>query len=140
MKTVDVKPIVIDIPHLTPPSVNHYKIPVTLRTRNGPVQSYAKTPEAEAFQAAVAIFAGGRSVAPATDKEKKNIIYRVDVVIVLGKRTRLDIDNGLKVLLDGLELAGVIHSDARVGQLTVEMVWDQRDNPRTHITVSRAEE
>src|SRR5665213_874620 len=31
---------VIEIPGLTPPSVNRYKVPVTLRTRNGPVKSY----------------------------------------------------------------------------------------------------
>lgn len=135
MSSVDVKSVEFEIPGLTPPSVNHYKMPVTMRTRQGPVKGYAITPEAKAFQDAVAIFARGRTVMPASAGDRKKVAYRVDVVIALGDGVRLDVDNGNKVLLDGLQKAGVIHSDARVKQLTVEMIWDERENPRTHVTV-----
>jgi Holliday junction resolvase RusA-like endonuclease len=130
-----VKSVTFDIPHLTPPSVNHYKMPVKIRTRDGIRNSWAKTPEAEAYQTAVAIFARGQTVAPLTKKERKNVVYCVAVIIVLGKDTRLDSDNGLKVLFDGLELAGVIHSDARIGYHQVQMIWNDRNNPRTMVKV-----
>jgi len=139
MHQVSVKPIRIEIPGLTPPSVNHYKVPVMVRTRQGRVKSFAITPEARAFQDAVAVFAGGRSLTPETKKERDKVVYCVEAMIVLGAKDRLDIDNGMKVLLDGLQKAGVIHSDARVGEMHVKMVWDQRDNPRTEIEVSIVE-
>src|SRR5665213_803003 len=139
MHQVSVKPIRIESPGLTPPSVNHYKVPVMVRTRQGRVKSFAITPEARAFQDAVAVFAGGRSLTPETKKERDKVVYCVEAMIVLGAKDRLDIDNGMKVLLDGLQKAGVIHSDARVGEMHVKMVWDQRDNPRTEIEVSIVE-
>lgn len=140
MHQVSVKSVAIEIPGLTPPSVNHYKVPVMVRTRQGRVKSFAITPEARAFQDAVAVFAGGRSLTPVTKKERDKVVYSVEAMIVLGAKDRLDIDNGMKVLLDGLQKAGVIHSDARVGEMHVKMVWDQRDNPRTEIEVSIVEE
>lgn len=128
-----------EIPGLTPPSVNHYKVPVMIKTHNGRVKGYAITPEAKAFQDAVAIFARGVTLMPKTKAERNKVVYRVDAVIVLGAGTRLDIDNGMKVLMDGLQKAGVIHSDARVGEMFVKMVWDQRHEPCTRIKVSVVE-
>ena len=68
------------------------------------------------FQDAVAIFARGRTLTPMTLKERQKVVYRVDALIMLGAKDRLHVDNGMKVQLDGLQKAGVIQSDARVGE------------------------
>jgi Holliday junction resolvase RusA-like endonuclease len=93
---------------LLPPSVNHYKVP------NHFGRGFHVTPEGLAYKAAVAIFARGQSIAPATDAERKKVRYRLRVVVVLGVKRRGDGDNFWKCIADGLQEAGVIHSDARV--------------------------
>lgn len=126
---------------LTPPSVNHMKVPCVYRGRDGRTRKGMKlTPEAKAFKLAVAIFARGRTVAPATSKERSNVRYSVIIDVYLGPNQRLDSDNGNKLCLDGLQEAGVIHSDAFVGYQLTRPHKDQRDNPRTEFIVSRMEE
>lgn len=125
---------------LTPPSVNHYKRPCKYIGKDGNLHSGFKlTKEAKAFKAAVAIFARGRTVDPMTERERRNVRYRVEVHVYLGLRQRLDADNCGKLLCDGLQDAGVIHSDAFVGNFSVTPHKDQRDNPRTEFIVSRME-
>ena len=134
MTGLGVKMIVLEIP-FTPPSVNHYKKPVTLRTRTGPVKSFALTDEAKAFHDAVAIYARGQSLTPLTQAERLNIRYALTATVFLGKRERGDGDNFWKCIADALQKAGVIHSDARVRSWHLEVEDDQRDNPRTLICV-----
>ena len=105
---------------LEPPSVNHY----AKHTRTG---RHYLTREAKAFEEAVAIFARGRFCFA---KE-----YRVSFIVFQGKGSRGDIDNYPKCVLDGLEKAGVIHSDAAVTMLTIAKSRDW-NNPRTEITCS----
>lgn len=132
---VYVKSMILEIP-FTPPSVNHYKKPITLRTSNGPRLSFALTPEAKAFHDAVAIFARGRSLVPLTTAERNRIRYALTVTVFLGKKERGDGDNNWKCIADGLVRAGVIHSDARVRVWHMEVEDDDRENPRTLICVS----
>lgn len=132
--------VTFTVPNLTPPSVNHYKQPCVYRGRDGRTHRGMKlTPEAKAFKLAVAIFARGRTVAPLTNKERCNVRYRVLVDVYLGPNQRLDADNCGKLLCDGLQDAGVIHSDAFVGDFRVRPHKDDRENPRTEFTVSRME-
>lgn len=105
---------------LVPPSVNHYK------NKNRHTRQWYIRPEWAAFKSAVCLFARGRRIVA-----KK---YAVELVIFLGKRKRGDGDNFAKVCLDGLQDAGVIHSDAAVKSLTVRVERDWA-NPRTEISV-----
>lgn len=127
------------VPHLTPPSVNHYKQP-SVYWKNGIKQKGMRlTPEAKAFKDAVCMFARGRTVAPAKLSERRKVQYHVEIDVYLGKNARLDADNGNKLCLDGLQLAGVIHSDAFVHPLIVRPHKDDRQNPRTEFLVKRTE-
>lgn len=135
MDKASVKPIIFTVP-FTPPSVNHYKKPVILRTRNGPVKSYARTPEADRYREAVAIFARGQSLSPQTATERKNIRYGLTCTVFLGEGERGDGDNFFKCIADGLTAAGVIHSDARIRSWHIDVEDDDRQNPRTLICVS----
>lgn len=135
MYEAPVKSIIFEVP-FTPPSVNHYKKPVTLRTRNGPVRSYARTPEADAFLQAVAIFARGRSISPQTPNERLKVRYRLVCTVFMGAGERGDGDNFFKCIADGLTGAGVIHSDARIRSWRVDVEDGDRKNPRTLIYVS----
>lgn len=105
---------------LTPPSVNMY----VRHTRSG---RHYVTSEAKKFKEAVAVFAGGRKC-----EGRK---YQVDVVIYLGRKERLDHDNGWKVIGDGLQEAGVIKSDAWIRASSMRMDRDPL-NPRTEIRVT----
>jgi Holliday junction resolvase RusA-like endonuclease len=104
---------------LVPPSVNHYKMP-----RKG--GGYYLTPEATAFQDAVALLSGGQSLVARR--------YAVNLAIYLGRGQRGDIDNFLKCVLDGLK-DYVIGSDAAVKRLLVDLDRDAH-NPRTEIEVA----
>lgn len=94
------------------------------------------TKQAHAYRDAVAIFARGETVAPATDRARLKVRYHVTAKVVLGKRQRLDADNAGKVLLDALQNCGVIHSDAYVAVSTIEIVKNDRENPRTEVEVT----
>ena len=129
------------VPYLTPPSVNHHTRPCKYVGRDGLLHTGRKlTPEAKAFKLAVAIFARGRTVAPVTNSERSKVRYSVIADVYLGKAQRLDADNCGKLLLDGLQDAGVIHSDAFVEDFRVRPHKDDRENPRTEFIVSRIEE
>lgn len=127
------------VPHLTPPSVNHYKVPCVYRDRRtGQTRKGMKeTKESKAYKAAVAIFARGETVAPDTAKERAHVRYEVIARVYLGKGQRLDADNAGKVLIDALEGCGVIHSDAFVHRAQIEVFKDDRANPRTEVEVTR---
>jgi Holliday junction resolvase RusA-like endonuclease len=132
--------VTFTVPHLTPPSVNHYKKPTTYIGRDGFMHhGYKLTQEAKAFKDAVAIFARGRTVAPLTNRERSKVKYRVEVHVYLGPRQRLDADNCGKLLCDALENAGVIHSDAFIEDFRVLPHKHDRVNPKTVFTVSRME-
>jgi Holliday junction resolvase RusA-like endonuclease len=105
---------------LTPPSVNHYKVPVWNMRR------FYVTPEATAYMDAIKLFSRGQKV------EAKE--YAFDVTVYFGKGQKGDGDNLWKVIADGLKKAGVIRSDAAVKDwfLRVRRDWD---NPRTEIKV-----
>ena len=125
------------VPHLTPPSVNHYKKPVRIRISGGETrQSYAVTAEGKAFKQAVCLFARGASVVPIDPKERKAVRYGLYVVVVHGKGETGDGDNYWKCIADGLEEAGVIHSDNRVKVWYLRVEDEDRENPRTEIRVS----
>lgn len=126
------------VPYLTPPSVNHYKKPVKYRSKKTCEMrsGFKKTKAAKAYQDAVAIFARGETVAPATDAERRKVKYKIYAKVVLGARQRLDADNAGKVLIDALQNCGVIHSDAFVGRVTIDVVKDDRANPRTEVEVT----
>jgi Holliday junction resolvase RusA-like endonuclease len=106
---------------LTPPSVNHYKVPVWNMRR------FYVTAEATAFMNAVAVCAQGRKV------EAKE--YAVTMRIFLGKGQKGDLANFEKVVGDGLVKAKVIHTDDAIMEYHQYKSRD-RQNPRTEITVS----
>jgi hypothetical protein len=129
------------VPHLTPPSVNHYKHPVIYTGRDGYLhRGYKRGKEANAFYDAVAIFAKGRTVAPLTDSERRKVHYQIGADVWLGPHQRLDADNSGKVICDALQNARVIHSDAFVKNFQVTIHKDDRANPRTEIAVERLED
>jgi Holliday junction resolvase RusA-like endonuclease len=104
---------------LVPPSVNHYKIP----SKHG---GYILTPEATAYENAVALLSGGQTLVAKR--------YSVALAIFLGKGQKGDIDNFPKCVLDGLKNY-VIGSDAAVKRLLVDLDRDPL-NPRTEIEVA----
>lgn len=115
-RNTDVVQIIVP---LTPPSVNHY----VKHTRNG---GHYVTQEAKAFKSAVALFAKGQQI--------RLEAYYIEIWLNLGKKTRLDLDNAPKLILDALVDAGVIHSDAAVTDLALH----KRRNwakPSTQITI-----
>ena len=109
---------------LVPPTVNHY----VKHTRNG---RHYVTKEAKAFKEAVALFARRQRIMEAD-------AYEVEAHVYLGHGQRGDVDNFGKCLLDSLQAAGVITSDARVTDLILRKRRDVR-YPRTEITVRRAD-
>ena len=133
------KLLMLNIP-LVPGSVNHIYLPTMYTGKDGSSHRGRKlTKEAKAFKYAVCILAQGRSVAPETEKERSTVRYRVMADVWLGKGQRGDADNFGKLILDGLQDARVIHSDAFVEQFAVTVHKDDRANPRTHISVERLE-
>lgn len=133
--------VAFTVPGLTPPSVNHYKEPCSYRGKDGLRHKGMRvTPEAKAFKAAVAIFARGRTVAPATDKERRNVKYAVQIDVYLGVGQRGDADNFNKIAVDSLVDCGVIHSDAFMRSCLVTVHKEDRLNPRTEYCVARERE
>jgi hypothetical protein len=135
MKLEGVKSIILEIPFM-PPSVNHYKKPITLRTSNGPRLSFALTDEAKAFRDTVAILARRQTLIPLTATERNKIRYALTATVYLGDGDRGDGDNYWKCIADSLVYAGVIHSDARVRVWHIEVEDGDRENPRTIICAS----
>lgn len=129
------------VPHLTPPSGNHYKKPGLKRGRNGEIHlTYRLTKESKAFYEAVAILAQGQSVDPETPEARKRTLYYVQIDIWLGRRQRAaDKDNVQKCGLDALQYARVIHNDNAVESCRVNFHDDDREHPRTVYYVQRLE-
>jgi Holliday junction resolvase RusA-like endonuclease len=135
--------ICFTVPYLVPVTGNHYKRPCRYTGRDSYSHlGFKVTKEARAFYDAVAIFAQGRTVAPADDKERKRARYSVRIDVYLGAGQRGDFDNFFKCGLDSLVRCGVIHSDACVDGETSKCVVhrDERHNPRTEYLISRLEE
>ena len=126
---------------LVPPSVNHAYSPIVYTGRDGYSHRGRKlTPEAKAFKDAVAIFARGRTVAPATDKERRSVKYAVQIDVYLGVGQRGDADNFNKIAVDALVNCGLIHSDAFMRSCLVTVHKEDRLNPRTEYAVAREKE
>lgn len=126
------------VPYLTPPSGNHYKRPCKYIGRDGSLHmGFKLTKTTKAYYDAVAIFARGATVAPATDAERRKVKYAVSIDVYLGAKQRGDADNFLKCGIDALVNCGVIHSDAFVSESRAIVHKDQRDNPRTTYFVTR---
>jgi len=131
---------------LTPPSVNHYKVPVWSKPRAYQPRKlgFRLTDEAKAFRDAVVIFAKQMTVIPddilELIRKKRKVAYRVEIDVWLGKGQRLDADNAGKICLDALENAGVIHSDAYVETCVLNIHKDERNDPRTKFFAARLED
>ena len=105
---------------MEPPSVNNY----VRHTRAG---RHYKTREALAWASAVAVIANGCVHVEGKAHEITFTVYR-------GFKSRGDIDNAAKCVLDSLVTAGVLKSDASVVALHCYKRRD-RENPRTEITI-----
>lgn len=131
--------IVFTVP-LAPPSVNHLWLDTVYTGKDGFSHRGRKlSKDARAFKEAVAIFAQGRTVTPATDAERRKVLYRVEVHVYYGPKMRGDPDNFGKILLDSLQYAGVCHSDANV-DFRVVPHKDERhnpENPRVQFIIER---
>jgi Holliday junction resolvase RusA-like endonuclease len=127
------------VPHLTPPSGNHYKQPCQRPGRDGYLHlSFKLTKEAKAYYDAVTILARGQSLDPETPEERQRCLYLVQVDIYLGKRQHAgDKDNYQKTALDALQYARVIHNDKAVEQCKVNIHTNDRQNPRTIYHIQR---
>lgn len=123
----------------TPPSVNHYKVPIII---HGHI-SFKVTIQAKLFKTLIAysarkiLGASGRGCVRPLNTSR--LRYRLRLVVYLGKKQRGDFDNFWKVVADGLKECGVIHSDDAVDVGLVAKRRD-RDRPRTEITVWSYEE
>jgi Holliday junction resolvase RusA-like endonuclease len=102
-----------------PPSVNHYVV----HTRKG---EHFKTREARSFMERVAVNCGNL-------RYRKLEATQVDIILWLGPKQRLDVDNAPKCVLDTLVRAGVIRSDASVTRLLVEKF--RAEKPQTDIYI-----
>jgi Holliday junction resolvase RusA-like endonuclease len=140
MSTIIENVVCFTVP-LTPPSVNHHTRPCKYIGKDGYLHTgRTLTGEAKAYKDAVCIFSRGRTVAPATQTERRKVRYRVVVDVYLGRNQRLDADNCGKLLCDSLQKAGVIHSDAFIEDFRVRPHKDERENPRSEFFVTRMED
>ena len=133
VKPAESRVVRFTVPYLTPPSVNHYKRPIKIRTSEGVKTSFAVTAEGKAFKQAVGLFARGATITPACPKARKTVQYGLYVTVVHGPKEWGDGDNYWKCVADGLQEAGVIHTDARVKVWYLRVVDNDRANPRTEI-------
>jgi Holliday junction resolvase RusA-like endonuclease len=119
-----------------PVSVNHYWEVTMYRDRLGyPHRGRKLSKEAVAWKQAVAIFSKGLTVAPEDERERKKARYRVKVIVYLAYSQRGDADNFAKCCMDGLQSAGVIHSDAYIADCNIVVDKDHRSDPRSPRTV-----
>lgn len=71
---VKVGAVTIGVP-VTPPSVNHYKVPVVFRGRGKAHISFKETDEAKIFKMIFKNCAAGRTVAPETPSVQRRTTY-----------------------------------------------------------------
>lgn len=113
------------------PSVNHLWETTMYTGKDGFGHRGRKlSKEAVAFYEGVSIFARRRTVAPATDAERRKAKYAVKVNVWYGPKQRGDADNQGKALLDSLVKCGMIHSDANVVNFNITVYKDERGDPR----------
>jgi hypothetical protein len=93
--------VVFTVP-LSPPSVNHYKLP----NRQG---GWRLSREAQAFKDAVCVLGRQFQAPPAP--------YFVTLIYGFGPKAQIDVDNAAKLVLDGLEAAGLVSNDSQVVDL-----------------------
>lgn len=111
---VRVGAVTVTVP-LTPPSVNHYKVPVVFRGRGKKAHiSFKETDEAKVFKMIFKSCAAGKTVAPPDERTQRRTIYVLTATVYLDAGQRGDGDNFWKCLADAATAAGVIHSDAAV--------------------------
>lgn len=106
-----------------PPSVNHYKkVGRLIKTAAGKLyQQRVNTDETKTFYFQVYVKTKNR-MPPEWDKfaSSDEIKFQVSVYLYPPNGCRYDIDNRLKVLLDGLVRAHVIKDDSQIYKLYVE--------------------
>jgi Holliday junction resolvase RusA-like endonuclease len=112
------KELKLTIP-IEPPSGNNY----IRHTRLG---RHYMTPQAIAWYQTVAAIVCGQSVSGDT--------HEITYTVYQSSRSRADVDNYAKCILDGLVKAGVLKSDASVVDLHAHKRRD-RLNPRTEIHI-----
>lgn len=118
---------------MTPPSVGHYQgiRIITPKATGKPLPMFYDTSEAKAWWKAIAASAGGRNVEAAQ--------YIVAFVLHLPPRSRMDLDNGAKCVLDGLTKAKVIRDDRYVIEVHAYKVKAPTDwEARTEIYIKPA--
>jgi Holliday junction resolvase RusA-like endonuclease len=139
---IEVEQLIVFTVPTWPVSTNHYTKDCFYTGRDGYGHRGKKlTPEAKAFESAVALFARSRTVAPLSQTDRRKAKYRVEIHLYYGYRTRLDPDNAFKQCLDSLVKCGVIHSDTHVFPQVVphKNERDNPENPRVQFIVERLE-
>ena len=106
-----------------PPSVNHYKkVGGLIRTTNGRLyQQRTNTDATKKFY--FDVYVKSKMVMGlewVKSSRSTTIAYEIYVYLYPPNKRRYDLDNGLKVLLDGLVRAHVINDDSQITRLTVE--------------------
>jgi hypothetical protein len=120
---------------MLPPSVNHYKEPITLRLRGGVTRkSFKLTDAALTFRDLVWVTIRGKSIIPPTEAERKRVRYGLYVRVSLPKGYQGDGDNLWKCIADSLQYAKVIHNDNRV-KVWYMVVLENSPEPKTEVIV-----
>jgi len=96
-----------------PPTLNHYRLPVIRRTKTGKqYASFITSPEGKAYKSSIK---SGINNPPRLEGE-----LHVSLVFFPKTKAKLDIDNFLKALFDGLTEAGVWMDDSQVQSMYAE--------------------
>lgn len=91
---------------LVPPSDNLYKRIRIVPVKGKMLPTFYHTAQAKAWWKAVASAAGGARMT--------SELYRVAFIVYFPPRSRMDLDNANKCIMDGLKHAGVIRDDRYV--------------------------
>ncbi len=124
---------------MVPPTVNHYKEPTRVYTKNGWKRGWKLTDEAITFRELTCAIARGKSIIPADPEEYATVRYGLYAYIYRGPaspQNLADGDNYWKCIADSLQHAGVIHNDSRVRVWHLEPE-DDDPNPRLELTAIR---
>ena len=135
----DVEAFVAITVDMVPPTVNHYKEPTTVYTKNGAKRGWRLTDEARTFRELTCVVARGKTVIPADEGEHATVRYGLYAYVFRGParpQNLADGDNYWKCIADSLQHAGVIHNDSRVRVWHLEPE-DDDPNPRVEICAIR---